>query len=249
MTAAGSHAGRTAVVTGAAGGIGQAIAVGLAARGATVVATDVADLGETADRLGSAGDGSRVATVDVTDAASVEHLREEVQARLSRCDILVNNAAILETKSWDELEYELWQRVLRVNLDGPMLMCKALVPLMRTGGWGRIVNVSSGSIQQPIPVSVAYRTSKMGLIGFTRAMSAALGGDGITVNAICPSITHTPMVDDMAEDVIADGISRQAIKRLAEPADIAGGVFVLTSDDAHWITGQTVLVNAGGTFL
>jgi NAD(P)-dependent dehydrogenase (short-subunit alcohol dehydrogenase family) len=245
----GKHAGRVALVTGAARGIGQAIAVGLADQGAAVVVGDVSDLTETGELLDRAGSKAMAMKLDVSDPSAVEEARAQVATELGRCDILVNNAAILETVTWDELDHELWHRVMRVNLDGPMLMCKAFLTLMRGRGWGRVINIASGSIAVASPVSIAYRASKMGVIGLTRALSAPLAEDGITINAVCPSITRTAMAAELGEAVVAQGVARQAIGHLAEPADIAASVLMLASDEARWITGQTVMANGGGSFL
>ena len=245
---AATHAGRIAVVTGAAGGIGRAICVGLAARGATVIGLDIGELGQTAAELGGAP--HEVHHLDVTSTAEVAALANRLDAGHGRVDILVNNAARLESLTWDELNFEQWRKVMAVNLDGPMLMCKALIPLMRRTGWGRIVNIASGSVMQPLDVSIAYRSSKMGLIGLTRALSSSLGADGITINAACPSITDTPMATaGLSPEHVAGMVSRQAFKRIAQVDDIAGTVMFLTGEDSGWITGQTILVNAGASFL
>jgi 3-oxoacyl-[acyl-carrier protein] reductase len=243
------HAGRVALVTGAAGGIGQAIAIGLARQGATVVAADVIDLSDTAARLAENPGPHRTETLDVTDPAQIETVRAAVTDAFGRCDILINNAAILETVLWDALDHELWRRVMTVNVDGPMLMCKAFLPMVRAGGWGRIVNLSSGSVMVAMPTSIAYRTSKMAVIGFTRALAAEVGADGVTVNAVCPSITDTAMGQQLPPEAVAGAVRGQAVPRLAQPEDIAGSVLTLVSDDAGWITGQTVLANGGGSFL
>lgn len=242
-----SHADRVALVSGAAGGIGQAVAVGLAQRGATVVATDVQSLEETALLLGR---GHLCAPLDVTQPSQIEALAQRIAEAHGRLDILINNAALHEASRWDDLEPELWRRIMAVNLDGPMLMCRAFVPLMRRYRWGRIVNVSSGSVMQPILGSIAYRTSKMGLIGLTRALASELGDEGITVNAVCPSVTDTPMAAAGIPDaVIAGLVARQSIKRFAQPEDIAGGVMFLTGPESGWVTGQTMMVNGGASFL
>jgi len=172
------HAGRIALVTGAARGIGQAIAVGLARQGATVVIGDVGDVGdlaETSELIAKAGNPAMAARLDISDPAVVDRVRERVADELGRVDILVNNAAIFESATWDELDFALWQRVMAVNLNGPMLMCKAFLPLMRGRDWGRIINMASATVAIASPVSIAYRTSKMGVIGFTRALSAMPG--------------------------------------------------------------------------
>lgn len=191
------HAGRIALVTGAARGIGQAIAVGLARQGATVVIGDVGDLAETSDLIAKAGHPAVAAPLDISDPAVVDGMRERVADELGRVDILVNNAAIFESATWDDLGFDLWQRIMAVNLNGPMLMCKAFLPLMRGRGWGRIINMASATVAIASPVSIAYRTSKMGVIGFTRALSATLGDDGITVNVVLPSLTRTAMTEGL----------------------------------------------------
>jgi NAD(P)-dependent dehydrogenase (short-subunit alcohol dehydrogenase family) len=187
-----THAGRVALVTGAARGIGRAIAVGLAKRGATVVIGDIEDLTETSELITRTAKPAVAATLDISDPSVIDQVRARVAGELGRVDILVNNAAIFESATWDELDLELWRRVMSVNLNGPMLMCKAFLPLMRGRGWGRVINVASATVAIASPVSIAYRASKMGVIGFTRALSATLGDDGITINAVLPSLTKCP---------------------------------------------------------
>jgi NAD(P)-dependent dehydrogenase (short-subunit alcohol dehydrogenase family) len=242
------HAGRIALVTGAASGIGQAVAVGLAQRGATVVATDIADLTETTERIARSGATALPATLDISDPSSIARARAQVTDAYGHLDILVNNAAIFEDATWDRLDLELWQHVMNVNLNGPMLMCKAFLPLMQGRGWGRVINLSSATVAIASPVSIAYRTSKMGIVGFTRALSATLGDDGITVNAVLPSLTRTPMTDGLPEPIVTGSLSRQVIHRMAEPDDVAGGVLMLAGDEAGWITGQTIMANGGNAF-
>jgi NAD(P)-dependent dehydrogenase (short-subunit alcohol dehydrogenase family) len=242
------HAGRIAVVTGAARGIGQAIAVGLAEQGATVVIGDVGDLTETSELIAKAGLPALAARLDISDPAVVEGVRERVADELGRVDILVNNAAIFESATWDDLGFDLWQRIMAVNLNGPMLMCKAFLPLMRGRGWGRIINMASATVAIASPVSIAYRTSKMGVIGFTRALSATLGDDGVTVNVVLPSLTRTAMSEGLPEAVVSNSLGRQVIHRMAEPDDIAGSVLILAADQAGWITGQTIMANGGNSF-
>jgi NAD(P)-dependent dehydrogenase (short-subunit alcohol dehydrogenase family) len=242
------HAGRVALVTGAARGIGQAIAIGLASQGATVVIGDVGDLAETSELIAKAGDPAMAARLDISDPAVVDRVRDRVADELGRVDILVNNAAIFESATWDELDLELWQRIMTVNLNGPMLMCKAFMPLMRGRGWGRVINMASATVAIASPVSIAYRTSKMGVIGFTRALSATLGDAGITINVVLPSLTRTAMTEGLPEAIVNNSLGRQVIHRMAEPEDIAGSVLILAADDAGWITGQTIMANGGNSF-
>jgi len=242
------HAGRVALVTGAARGIGQAIAVGLARQGATVVIGDVGDLTETSKLIASTGESAVAATLDISDPSVIDQVRVRVADELGQVDILVNNAAVFESATWDELSPELWQRVMTVNLNGPMLICKAFLPLMRGRGWGRVINVASATVAIASPVSIAYRASKMGVIGLTRALSATLGDDGITINAVLPSLTRTAMTENLPAAVVSASLGRQVIHRMAEPGDIAGSVLILAAEDAGWITGQTIMANGGNSF-
>jgi NAD(P)-dependent dehydrogenase (short-subunit alcohol dehydrogenase family) len=188
------------------------------------------------------------ARLDISDPAVVDGVRERVADELGRVDILVNNAAIFESATWDDLGFDLWQRIMAVNLNGPMLMCKAFLPLIRGRGWGRIINMASATVAIASPVSIAYRTSKMAVIGFTRALSATLGDDGITVNAVLPSLTRTAMTEGLPEAIVSNSLGRQVIHRMAEPDDIAGSVLILAADQAGWITGQTIMANGGNSF-
>lgn len=180
--------------------------------------------------------------LDISNPAVVNRMRERVADEFGRVDILVNNAAIFESAIWDDLDFDLWKRIMAVNLNGPMLMCKAFLPLMCGGGWGRIINMASATVAIASPVSIAYRTSKMAVIGFTRALSATLGDDGITVNVVLPSLTRTAMSEGLPEAVVNNSLSRQVIHRMAEPDDIAGSILILAADQAGWITGQAILL-------
>src|SRR5277367_2997155 len=242
------HAGRVALVTGASRGIGQAIAVGLAERGARVILGDRGDAAETRALIDKTGHPAVPVTLDVSDPSSIEAARDRVAAELGHVDILVNNAGVFEASTWDDLDFETWRHVMSVDLDGPMLMCKAFLPLMRGRGWGRVINVSSATVAIASPVSIAYRTSKMGVIGFTRALSATLGDEGITINAVLPSLTRTAMTEVIPQAIVDASLGRQVIHREAEPGDIAGSVFLLAADEAAWITGQTIMANGGNAF-
>jgi NAD(P)-dependent dehydrogenase (short-subunit alcohol dehydrogenase family) len=242
------HAGRVALVTGTSRGIGQAIAVGLAERGARVVLGDRGDATQTSALIAGTGHPAVPVTLDISDPSSIEAARDRVAEELGHVDILVNNAGTFEAATWDDLDFDLWKRVMAVDLDGPMLMCKAFLPLMRGRGWGRVINIASATVAIPSPVSIAYRTAKMGTIGFTRALSATLGDEGITINAVLPSLTRTAMTEGLPQAIVDASLGRQVIHRQAEPADIAGSVFLLAADEAAWITGQTIMANGGNAF-
>ena len=242
------HAGRVALVTGTSRGIGQAIAVGLAERGARVVLGDRGDASETVALIAGTGHDAVPMTLDVSDRSSIEAASKRVAEELGHVDILVNNAGTFEGATWDDLDFDLWQRVMTIDLSGPMLMCKAFLPLMRGRGWGRVINIASASVASASPVSIAYRTAKMGVVGFTRALSATLGDEGITINAVLPSLTRTAMSEAVPQTIVDASLGRQVIHRQAEPADIAGAVLLLAADEANWITGQTIMANGGNSF-
>jgi len=244
-----THEGRTAVVTGAARGIGHAICRALAERGADVVGIDIADLDETGEGVRAAGGNWLGVCADASDAEDVARALSEVMGRFGRCDIVVNNAGIYGYASWDDLDWETWRRYHRVNVDSQFLMCKAFVPGMRARGWGRIVNITSDSVAVPIPGTVAYKTTKMAIIGFTRGLAADLAPHGITVNAASPSLTRTPgVIERMGEERLRQIAERQMIKKIAEPQDFVGLVLFLTGEDAYFVTGQTLFADGGLAF-
>lgn len=237
-----SHDDRVAVVTGAARGIGQAIAVKLAEHGASLVLVDMDEADETARMLPGE---SLILRADVSSAADWERIDQMARQRFGRTDIVVNNAGIGRQTRIDELDFAEWTRTLAVNLNAHFFSAKQFVPQMRENNWGRFVNISSNSIGIVVPGMSHYMASKMGVIGFVRGLANDVADSGITVNAVLPSLTNTRLVQDMPEDVKRATWQGQAIKRFAEPADIAGAVGFLTSDDASFITGQALPVDGG----
>lgn len=241
------HDGRVAVVTGGAQGLGQAYAERLAAGGARVVVADVGDGAATAASIEGAGGEAIAVLCDVGSVESVASLARTVEDRYGGCDILVNNAGLSPYVPWAEVDLELWRRIMSVNLDGQFLLCKAFVPGMQQRGWGRVINVSSSTVGLAIEGFVHYMASKMGVIGFTRALATDVGKDGVTVNAFCPGLTHTPTTDAMWEGttMFDDLAQTQPIRRSGVPTDVAGAISFLASDDAGWMTAQTVVVDGG----
>ena len=219
-----THDGRVAVVSGAARGIGRALAEGLASRGAHVVAVDVLDMGETADAIAVAGGRCEPVVADVGDKDDVARLAENV----SVCDVLVNNAALLGKTPFLELDLERFRETLRVNLESQFLLARAFAPGMVERGWGRIVNVASSSILTATPGLVAYMTSKGGVLGLTSALANDLGRHGITVNAVSPGLTRTPAVDadiaagTLTEAMLDAAVATQAIPGPAPPTTSSG---------------------------
>ena len=244
---------KIAVVTGAARGIGQAICRQFAKDGVNVTGVDLGDQSETGSMVTAAGAEWLAINGDVSEPDAVSALAQAVQARFGHCDILINCAGIWPPKAFEDLEYAEWKRILAVNLDSQFLMSKAFVPSMKESSWGRIVNFTSGSILNSIPNFAAYKASKMGSIGLTRAMSADLGKYGITVNAVSPAFTPTPGLYEhggpkMAA-VVEQAVHMTAIKRVSTPEDVVGLVMFLSSDGAAFITGQTILADGGRSYL
>lgn len=236
---------RVAVVSGAAQGMGKAVADRLSQEGATVVAVDINGDGAkaTAKLLGGKSYG---VACDIGDEDQVNKLFADVASKFGKLDVLVNVAAIVPFVKWDELNFKEWRRVLRVNLDGLYLMCRAGSDLMRKNNYGRIVNFSSNSIFAGTPNMAHYVASKGGVLTFTRALATELGGYKITVNSVCPGLTDTEGVQQTPHKEAFDFVEMlQAIKGKGVPTDIVPAVAFLASDEAHWITGQALNVDAG----
>jgi 3-oxoacyl-[acyl-carrier protein] reductase len=241
-----THTGRVAVVTGAGRGIGQAIAIGLGARGATVVAVDLSSPDETVALLADKGIIGLGITADVSSPEQTAAVGKEVADRFGQADILVNNAGIFPFLNIEELDYDTWKRVLAVNLDSQFLMVKAILPTMKKGGWGRIVNLTSNSIVTNVPGISHYMASKMGNIGFSRGLANDLAPFGITVNAVGPTLTITPGTRQVhPQKALEAAAQAQAIKRNGLPEDLTGTIAFLTSDDAAFVTGQTIMADGG----
>jgi NAD(P)-dependent dehydrogenase (short-subunit alcohol dehydrogenase family) len=238
--------GRIALVSGAASGLGQAFAKRLAGDGATIAIADLGPADETEAAIREAGGTVASFRCDVADPDSVRELGETVAKELGRVDVLVNNAGIYPYQDWPDITWEDWRRVLSINLDSMFLMSKAFVPAMQETGWGRVVNLTTGSCFLPNRQMTHYISSKMGVIGFTRALATEVAESGVTVNAIAPSLVRTPgTLADTTEDEFEYVASTQPIKRVQVPEDLVGTVSFLASDDAAFITGQTFSVDGG----
>lgn len=242
-----------AVVTGAGQGIGQAYAQRLAQNGASLLVVDLVEPAETLALIEAAGARGVSATGDVSQPQTADAIATLAESEFGHCDILVNNVGIYPMAPFEEVDFEFWRRMFAVNLDAMFLLCHALVPQMRAHGWGRVVNMTSNTVGLNITHCVPYIASKAGVIGFTRALASEVGLDGVTVNAIAPSLVQTPTT--MHRESGPGGLSpadeaeliagMQAIKRPEVPADLVGTMAFLTSDDAGFITGQTIFVDGG----
>jgi NAD(P)-dependent dehydrogenase (short-subunit alcohol dehydrogenase family) len=244
-------AGQTALVTGAARGLGYAAARRLAAEGARVALLDRDGeaLAAAAGALAAQGLDVLPQTVDLTDEDGVREAVAAVLAASGQIDVLVNNAGIYPHRPFEELTYPEWRHVLAVNLDSVFLCTKAVYPAMRERRYGRIVNVSSATFFIGYPGLAAYIASKGGIIGFTRALASEAGPHGITVNAVTPGLVATEGVLGGEEaDLFDEIVPEQALGRRGEPEDIAECIAYLTGPAAGFITGQTINVDGGHRF-
>lgn len=237
--------GRVAVVSGAAQGMGKAVALRLGEEGAQVVAVDINGDGANATAKAIGGKSFGVAC-DIGDEAAVGKLFDTVAAKCGKLDVLINAAAIVPFTKWDEIDFQEWRRVLRVNLDGLYLMCRGGSALMRKNNYGRIVNFCSNSIFAGTPNMAHYVASKGGVLTFGRALATELGGYKITVNSVCPGLIDTESVQASPHKEAFGFVEMlQAIKGKGMPTDVAPAVAFLASEEAHWITGQALTVDAG----
>lgn len=244
------HAGRVAVVTGAAAGLGQAFAERLARDGADLVLADLDAAEETIAKVKAHGRRAAAVRCDVSDPKGVDALSETCRSAFGRCDILVNNAGIYFMASIEALSFADWRRLFAINVDSMFLVSKAFIPGMKAAGWGRIINMASNSVGLIAANMPHYVASKGAVIGLTRALATDLGPFGITVNAIAAGPTRTKgtmssLPPDEFERVFGALREQQVIKRTAEPSDIVGTLSFLASDDSSFMTGQTLVVDGG----
>jgi 2-hydroxycyclohexanecarboxyl-CoA dehydrogenase len=240
--------GKVVVVTGAGRGMGKAIAERLAAEGARVAVTDVDE--KPAVETAAGLEGAAGFRLDITDHDEVARRIEEITGTFGSIDALVNNAG------WDKLalfldtDEDLWERLIDINLRGPIRMIKAVLPQMVERQSGRIVNISSDAGRVGSSGEAVYSACKAGIIGFGKTVAREVARYGVTVNAICPGPTDTALLDSVTEgnEKLIDSLKRGIpMRRIGLPEDIAGAVAFMVSDDAGFITGQTLSVSGGLT--
>ena len=244
--AEGRLAEKVAVVTGAVHGIGRAYAWRLAEDGADVGILDLEPGDGLVRDIEALGRHAFAARGDVSSRDDVQRFAGQVSNALGPVDILVNNAGIYPITPLEDLDFTEWRRVLSVNLDGTFLTIEAFAPGMRDRGWGRIINVTSGAFWVAMPEFTSYIASKAGVIGLTRGLASDLGQHGVTVNAIAPGLVRTEhTASGKQAEWFEPMAAQQAIHRVEEPADLVGAVSFLASDDAAFLTGQTLSVDGG----
>jgi NAD(P)-dependent dehydrogenase (short-subunit alcohol dehydrogenase family) len=242
--------GKIALVTGASQGIGNAIARGLAAEGARIV---VADLQGAEAAAAEFPDGIGL-TADVADEASVESLVGETVERCGSIDVLVNNAGLyasLPMRPFGEIPLAEWRQVMDVNVASMFLMCRAVVPVMREHGGGRIVNISSGTPFRGVPFLLHYVTSKGAIVALTRALAKEIGKDGVLVNCVAPGFTLSAGVEahpEVMEKLRDVSVAARTLQRDQVPEDVVGAVVYLASPGSAFVTGQTIVIDGGQYF-
>ncbi|HKE22084.1 MAG TPA: SDR family NAD(P)-dependent oxidoreductase [Bryobacteraceae bacterium] len=237
--------GQTAIVTGAATGIGEAIARRLAASGASIAVVDL-DIERARSVAASLSNGSFAVEADVASAESVAAAVRQVVERNGRIDILVNNAGVAGPAApiWEQTDED-WQRNLAINLTGVFNFCRAVVPHMRSRGYGRIVNIASIAGKEGNPRMTPYSASKAGVIGLTKALGKELATEGICVNAVAPAVVRTRILDQLTPEQVAYMTDRIPMKRTGRPDEIAAVVYFLASPDCSFVTAQCYDASGG----
>jgi 3-oxoacyl-[acyl-carrier protein] reductase len=247
--------GRVSIVTGGGHGIGKAYCEALAAEGAAVVVAEIdGDAAErTASSLRATGARAVEAPTDVADEQSAQRMAERALNAFGRIDVLVNNAAVFATipisrVPIEQISVQEWDLVMAVNLRGIFLACKAVLPTMRQQGYGKIINISSGTALSGSPTRIHYVTSKGGVLSFTRTLAREVGASGIRVNALAPGSTLSE--ENPSEEILRmrqGPVSDRALARVQVPSDLVGAMVFFASPDSDFVTGQTLVVDGGAT--
>lgn len=238
--------GKVAVVTGAARGLGRAICLRLAEDGVNISVWDLNLEGaeETADAVRKLGVQAIACGGDSSCAEDIAVNLEYTKQKLGKVSILVNNAALSPFARFEEINEQMWDRLLAIDLKGPFLCCQAMIPEMKAAGWGRIINISSSAAQTGASCSVHYAAAKAGVLGLTRSLAIEYATSGITVNAVPPGFVDTEGLQEAPIDIEKQA-KNYPMKRSGKPRNIAAAVAFLASEDADYITGHTLSVNGG----
>lgn len=240
--------GKIALIIGGASGIGEASAYSLALAGATVIIGDIkADMAEmVASALREKDCRAEAIQVDVSSSLSVNTIVDDIAVRYGRLDILFSNAGILLDQTIDQITDEDWNKTMSINLNGAFFCCRAALRYMRKQGYGKIIITSSvgGKMSHPT-AGVHYISSKGALLAFTRHFANQVGQYGITVNAIAPGTTETPMIGHRSEELKQQIAAKIPLLRLGRPEEMAGAVLFLASDNSDYITGEIMDINGG----
>lgn len=249
MSNTGRLQGKVAIITGAAQGIGAEYARALAAEGAAVIVADVLDAGPVAQAIGDNGGKAHAVFCDVTDTASVQAMVATTLEHFGRLDILVNNAALfgnVARKPFEEIESAEWDRMMAVNVRGAFECAKAVAPAMRRQKYGKIVNISSGTVFKGQTMLLHYVTSKGAIVAMSRSLARELGDDGIRVNTLAPGLVMSENVkNNWSADNVQGTVNSRAIKRELTPEDMCGTLVYLCSPESDFVTGQVLVVDGG----
>ncbi len=242
--------GKTAIITGSGRGLGAAYAKALASEGAAIMVADIVATGTTVEAITGAGGRAIGVSCDVTDTGQIAAMVEATLEAFGGIDILINNAARVvdfDHGSFLDIDESEWDSVMQVNTRGAFSCVKAVAPVMRAAGSGKIVNISSGTAFKGTPWMLHYVSSKGAIVAFTRSLARELGDDGICVNAIAPGLTLSEAIE--ASDQFAGNkdvsLATRAIKREEQPDDLIGAMLFLCSSDSDFVTGQTLVVDGG----
>jgi len=248
---------RVAVVTGGGRGIGQAIVATLGQRGYRVAVADIraGEAEATATAVTASGGEARSYTMDVTRPEQVHEAFVAIADDLGPVEVLVNNIGWDELKPFMRTDEDFWDRILEINFKGALRTCQAVLPSMLERRWGRIVNIGSDAGRVGSSLEAVYSGAKGAVMGFSKALARETARSGVTVNVVCPGPTETPLLDEItaaaadAEKVISAMTGAVAMKRLGRPEEVAGAVAYLCSDEAGFVTGQTLSVSGGLTMV